>query len=58
MEKDDTPLKQIRTFQGDVAEALNRQRESLVSIQRAEYLRKNTTQSSANLSAEKSKRKK
>ncbi len=29
-------LKQIRTFQGDVATALERQRESLVSIQRAE----------------------
>lgn len=29
-------LKQIRTFQGDVAEALQKQRESLVSIQRME----------------------
>ena len=32
-------LKQIRTFQGDVAEALGRQKESLVSIQRAEHLK-------------------
>ena len=40
MEKDETPLKQIRTFQGDVAEALQRQRGSLVSIQRAEHLKK------------------
>jgi len=31
-----SPLKQIRTFQGDVAEALGRQNESLVSIQRQE----------------------
>src|SRR3989344_6978840 len=29
-------LKQIRTFQGDVAEAIAKQKESLVSIQRAE----------------------
>lgn len=31
-----SPLKQIRTFQGDVAEALDRQQESLFSIQQAE----------------------
>ncbi|MBI1974541.1 MAG: hypothetical protein HYS51_01670 [Candidatus Zambryskibacteria bacterium] len=30
-------LKQIRTFQGDVAEALKREHESLVSIQQAEH---------------------
>src|SRR3989338_10287726 len=57
MDSEETPLKQIRTFQGDVAEALQRQQESLVSIQRAEYLRKNTNQSSVNISQENSKRK-
>ena len=36
MDKQESPLKQIRTFQGDVAEALAKQRESLVSIQRRE----------------------
>lgn len=39
MDKEGTPLKQIRTFQGDVAEALAKQQESLVSIQRAEKLK-------------------
>lgn len=39
MDPKETPLKQIRTFQGDVAEALQRQNESLVSIQRAEHLK-------------------
>jgi len=34
-----SPLKQIRTFQGDVAEALKNQNESVVSIQRAEVKR-------------------
>jgi hypothetical protein len=34
-----SPLKQIRTFQGDVAEALKNQNESLVSIQRAEVVK-------------------
>lgn len=34
-----SPLKQIRTFQGDVANALKNQNESLVSIQRAEVSR-------------------
>lgn len=33
-------LKQIRTFQGDIAGALNTQKESLVSIQRAEQARR------------------
>lgn len=32
-------LKQIRTFQGDIAEALKRQQESLVSIQRREHIK-------------------
>lgn len=32
-------LKQIRTFQGDIADALKRQQESLVSIQRAESIK-------------------
>lgn len=35
-----SPLKQIRTFQGDIAEALGRQQESLVSIQQAELNRR------------------
>ena len=39
-EKSPSPLKQIRTFQGDVAEALKRQEESLVSIQQAELARR------------------
>ncbi|MEK7461460.1 MAG: hypothetical protein AAB586_00075 [Patescibacteria group bacterium] len=39
MDSEETPLKQIRTFQGDVTEALQRERESLVSIQRAEHLK-------------------
>jgi hypothetical protein len=34
-----SPLKQIRTFQGDIADALRSQNESLVSIQRAEQAR-------------------
>jgi len=37
-EESPSPLKQIRTFQGDVAEALNKQKESLVSIQRSEQV--------------------
>ena len=45
MDKEETPLKQIRTFQGDVAEALEKQHESLVSIQRVEHLKKDTLQS-------------
>lgn len=35
-------LKQIRTFQGDVAEALGRQKESLFSIQQSEQLKRAT----------------
>ncbi len=39
----ESPLKQIRTFEGDVASALQQQRESLVSIQQQEgQLRKST----------------
>lgn len=45
MGKENKPLKQIRTFQGDVAEALGKQQESLVSIQRAEQARKEVTKS-------------
>lgn len=44
-ESEDVPLKQIRTFQGDVADALEKQHESLVSIQRVEHLKKDTVQS-------------
>lgn len=40
--KEDPPLKQIRTFQGDVADALKKQKESLVSIQRVEHLKKDS----------------
>ena len=39
MDSTETPLKQIRTFQGDVAEALQKQQGSLVSIQQAEHLK-------------------
>lgn len=43
MDKEKSPLKQIRTFQGDVAEALEKQHESLVSIQRVEHLKKESS---------------
>src|SRR3989344_5096176 len=36
----DPMLKQIRTFQGDVADALHRQKESLVSIQQTEAVKR------------------
>ncbi|OHA89929.1 MAG: hypothetical protein A2832_02215 [Candidatus Zambryskibacteria bacterium RIFCSPHIGHO2_01_FULL_44_22b] len=39
------PLRQIRTFQGDIAEALQRQNESLVSIQQAEVARRGFSES-------------
>lgn len=55
MEKDGTPLKQIRTFQGDVAEALQKQRESLVSIQQIEHLKKSSTRSATLTPLENSK---
>lgn len=51
----ENPLKQIRTFQGDVAQALENQRESLVSIQRAEQL-KQTLSGSKGLSKTNKKR--
>lgn len=54
------PLKQIRTFQGDVAEALRNQNESLVSIQRAEQvkiLQNPVAQASSRMSLESVKRK-
>jgi len=56
MTPDETPLKQIRTFQGDVAEALQRERESLVSIQQAEHLKKSSAPPAASTSSESSKR--
>lgn len=40
MDKEESPLKQIRTYQGDVAEALKKQRESLFSIQQREQAKK------------------
>lgn len=55
MEKDGTPLKQIRTFQGDVAEALQKQRESLVSIQQIEHLKKSSARSATLTPLENSK---
>lgn len=39
------PLKQIRTYQGDVADALKKQHESLVSIQQVERSRKESARS-------------
>lgn len=55
MEKDETPLKQIRTFQGDVAEALRREQGSLVSIQQAEHLKKSSARSATLTPLENSK---
>ena len=55
MEKDETPLKQIRTFQGDVAEALQKQQESLVSIQQTEHLKKSSARSATLTPLENSK---
>lgn len=57
MEKDETPLKQIRTFQGDVAEALRRERGSLVSIQQAEHLKKIPARPAVHTPSENAKRK-
>lgn len=56
MEKDETPLKQIRTFQGDVAEALRREQRSLVSIQQAEHLKKGAAPSALDTLSENTKR--
>ncbi|MEX2013718.1 MAG: hypothetical protein WD897_02275 [Parcubacteria group bacterium] len=50
MDPAETPLKQIRTFQGDVAEALQRQEQSLVSIQQTERLKRGFTGSSVDIS--------
>ncbi len=58
MTPDETPLKQIRTFQGDVAEALRREQRSLVSIQQAEHLRKGSTLSATDTPSENTQRKK
>ena len=57
MTPDETPLKQIRTFQGDVAEALQREQRSLVSIQQAEHLKKGSTSSATDTASENTKRK-
>ena len=54
----ETLLKQIRTFQGDVAEAILKQQESLVSIQQAEHLKGGPIGSSTSASSEDSKRRK
>lgn len=43
----ESPLKQIRTFQGDVATALERQKESLVSIQRTEAAKRSGLETSS-----------
>ena len=56
MDTEETPLKQIRTFQGDVAEALRREQRSLVSIQQAEHLKKSSAPSAASTPSESSKR--
>lgn len=56
MNEEETSLKQIRTFQGDVAEALRRERGSLVSIQQAEHLKKSSTQSATPIPSENSKK--
>ena len=42
-----SPLKQIRTYQGDVANALHTQHESIVSIKRAEVVRTETVKKEA-----------
>jgi hypothetical protein len=55
MDNDKTSLKQIRTFQGDVTEALQSGQHSLVSIQRAEETKQNATQSTTNQSQDSNK---
>ncbi len=42
-----SPLKQIRTFEGDVAEAIKKQNESLISIQRKEEKRRDAVKTLA-----------
>ena len=54
----ETPLKQIRTFQGDVAEAIQKQQESLVSIQQAEHLKGDSVESATPASLEESRKRK
>lgn len=44
MEPEATKLKQIRTFEGDVASAIKNQNESIISIQRAEVNRREANQ--------------
>jgi len=56
MDPEETPLKQIRTFQGDVAEALQREQRSLVSIQQAEHLKKSAARSATNTPSKDSER--
>ncbi|MDO8728855.1 MAG: hypothetical protein Q7K26_03065 [bacterium] len=56
MDPEETHLKQIRTFQGDVAEALQKERGSLVSIQQAEHLKKGSIQSNADAPGENAKK--
>ncbi|MDP2641928.1 MAG: hypothetical protein Q8P21_01390 [bacterium] len=55
--EEESPLKQIRTFQGDVADALKRQEESLVSIQQAEHQKIEASESLAPQLSPNSKRK-
>lgn len=55
MDPAETPLKQIRTFQGDVAEALQREQGSLVSIQQAEHLKRGFAGSSVDISEDSKK---
>jgi hypothetical protein len=56
MNPEEAPLKQIRTFQGDVADALQKEHRSLVSIQQAEHLKKSATQSTTDTSSENTKK--
>ena len=48
-----SPLKQIRTFQGDVADALQNKNESIVSIQRAEVEKRMASEREKKVSEEK-----
>jgi len=57
MDKKRTPLKQIRTFQGDVADALQKQQESLASIQQVEHLKKKKVKLAKTSSVNSKKRK-
>lgn len=55
-EPENLKLKQIRTFQGDVAETLQRQSESIVSIRQAERLKRESAQAADNTLPRNSKR--